>query len=487
MKIVKTIACAILFLTAFGSKAQLVKDTLFYDNYWRICEKPVAGYYRIGQLQLGPKWYFVNGVKDFYSEGSPEMAGQYSSDGKKNGVFTFYHPNGKLKKIGAFVNDTMKGLWSYYDAKGELYFQLTCDSARLSTPFFIEYPNNDAIFQNGTLRSTFKRLDYQFTPLFIRNPAGDTLLKNGTGRFAFKLLDYPDVFPDAKDRLVKGQCVQGKRTGDWYCDAFFDNDWHPWIKESYGAGRFEGGALLQDNSAAIHLRRPALIAELSAVKWQQTETFAHDAVFGTNAAQAYPPQLTAFLLRGDVPVFGAVAKEFEANVLDYLPLCVAALGYGRWDTLRMAWHKGNIASAKGNDDAWLLGYCVQTTNPEIMRQSDLFPVQKLKAYNAQIDFTVYEDGTTSDVSVKGNFERDIMLHLGYYLSRLIGLAPKREDGKAVAAQQNLYIFTRANTATYRKHSYIVYRLLASLKPQEQTIDKFNVVDFAKERFEDDEQ
>lgn len=117
--------------------------------------------------------------------------------------------------------------------------------------------------------------------------------------------------------------------------------------------------------------------------------------------------------------------------------------------------------------------------------SGLFAKGLRKAYKAQISFTLYEEGITSPVSVKGNFGKDISLHLGYYLSRLTGLAPRREAGKAVPAPQNLYVFTTVNTATYRGHSYIVYRLLLSLKPQEQTADKFSVARFAKARYDDD--
>ncbi len=434
-------------------KAQSLNDTIFYDKYWRICEKQVAAYYRTGQLQLGKQWHFVNDVKDFYTSGAREMTGHYAG-GSKNGSFAFYHPNGRLKKSGSFLNDTMKGRWSYYDTSGKLYFQAACENSQA------------------------------FTPLFIKNPSGDTLLKDGTGRFAFKVLDYPDVFPDAPEILVKGQCEQGKRTGEWAYDAFYNNEWRPVAKEVYEAGVFQSG---QQFGAAVEeagLQYSAFISELEIQKLAQTEAFAHDIVFGESATQSYPPQLEAFLLRGDVPVFGSGAKKFEANVQDYLLLCTAAIGYGRLGA-NLAWHEGDVGSAKSNQATWILGYCLQTDNREIARQSDLFPVEKLKAYNAQISFTVYEDGVTSDVSVKGNFDKDIVLHLGYYLSRLTGLAPRREAGKAIASQQNLYIFTTVNTATYRKHSYIVYRLLLSLKPQEQTIDKFNIADFAKARFEDD--
>ena len=448
----------ILFLQCLvlsSAKAQTVTDTIFYDRYWRICEKPVAAFYRLGELQLGPQWHFAGDVKDFYTDGQPEMRGHYSSGGKKDGVFSFYHPNGRLKKSGAFINDTMKGLWSYYDAAGELYFQLNCENRLV------------------------------FTPLFIKNPSGDTLLKNGTGRFAFKLLDYPNVFPDAREILVKGQCREGKRTGEWIYDEFYNEDWHLALKEVYEAGHFLKGSLFQSGDVENGLPQSAFIIALRMSKLIQTEAFTHDPVFGESTPGTYPPQLSNFLLRGEMPVFGSGAKKAEANVLDYLRLCAAAIGYGRWDTLNLAWHGANIRSAKFTGDCWLFGYCVQTTNPEIRRQSDLFPVERLKQYNAQINFTLYEEGVTSAVSVKGNFEKNILLYMGYYLSRLTGLAPKREAGRSVATQQNLYIFTKANTAIYRGHSYIVYRLLFSLKPPEQTTDKFTIADFANERFEND--
>ena len=433
--------------------AQVVKDTIYYDNYWRICEKPIAHYYRLGELQLGQRWRFVNEVKDFYMDGQPEMSGHYSSNGVKNGSFTFYHSNGKIKKQGSFVNDTMKGIWSYYDAKGELYFQLDCENSQT------------------------------FTPLFIKNPVGDVLLKNGTGRFAFKLLDYPDVFPKAPDYMIKGQCSQGKRSGEWAYDIFADNDWHPMAKEIYENGFFKNGSAFVNFNGGYALQQPAFVADASIVKLQQTEAFTHDPVFGEYVPGSHAPQLTVFLLHGDAPVFTSTAKKFEANAMDYVSLCAAAVGYGSWADSSLFWHGGSFRSVKPDKGAWLVGYCIQSDDPELPKQSDLFPVEKLKDYAARISFNVYEDGSTSDVSVKGNFEKEILVHMAYYLSRLTGLAPLREGGKATATKQNLYLFTKVNTATYRKHSYIVYRLLFSLKPQEQTDGKFDVADFAKARFE----
>ncbi|GAA4737475.1 hypothetical protein GCM10023229_15340 [Flavisolibacter ginsenosidimutans] len=447
-----------MLLLVFSSttQAQSVKDTIYYDNYWRICEKPVARYYRLGELQLGQRWHFANDVKDFYIDGGLEMSGRYSSDGSKNGAFTFYHPNGKIKKQGSFVNDTMKGTWSYYDAKGELYFQLACQ-------------NNQT-----------------FTPLFIKNPGGDTLLKNGTGQFAFKLLDYPDVFPVANDYMVKGQCEGGKRMGAWTYDAFLGDNWRTVAIELYEDGTFRSGTFGYVGGGN-QLRQPAFIVALSITKLLQTEAFTHDPVFGDYVSGTHAPQLTAFLQHGDVPVFASGAKKFEANVADYLTLCATAVGYFNWADSTLFWHGGSFRSAKLNKDAWLVGYCIQTDDPKFPKQSDLFPVERLKAYNAQISFNVYEDGTTSNVAVKGNFEKEILVHIAYYLSRLTGLSPLKEGGKAVAAKQNLYLFTKVNTATYRKHSYIVYRLLFSVKPQEQTDDKFEVADYAKAKFEADEE
>lgn len=439
------------------SFAQAVNDTIYYDHYWRICEKPISRFYRVSKLQMEPQWHFINDVKDFYIEGSPEMTGHYSSTGRKTGAFTFYHPNGKLKKTGAFVNDTMKGTWSFYDVNGGLYFQIDCEN------------------------------NHSFTPLVIINPGGDTLLKNGTGHFAFKLLDYPDVFPDARDCLVKGECLQGKKVGEWAYDLFYDNGWHPAAKENYEAGIFESGRQFHPVVGESELSEPAIVSDLSVHKLAQTEAFVPDPVFGDFAPDTHAEQLKAFLLRGEAPVFASQAKKFDANVLDYLPLCAASIGYASASNPKLAWIFGGAGFTKFNQGPWLVAYCIQTNNGEITKQSDLFPVEKLKAYNAQINFTLYEDGTTSDVAVKGNFDKDVMVHIAYYLSRLTGLAPLRQNGKPVSTKQNLFLFTKVNKATYRKHNYIVYRLLLSQKPQEQTEDKFDIADFAKAGSEDEAQ
>ena len=50
-----------------NAKAQYkITDTIYYSQFWKICEKPVASYYRAGILaSFNDKWYYTGEVKDY--------------------------------------------------------------------------------------------------------------------------------------------------------------------------------------------------------------------------------------------------------------------------------------------------------------------------------------------------------------------------------------------------------------------------------------
>ncbi|MDQ6814579.1 MAG: hypothetical protein M3040_12635, partial [Bacteroidota bacterium] len=160
-------------LTTF---ARQTTDTIYFDESWSICERPVADYYRVCALNKIEQIYYKGTVTDYYINSRVEMTGQYDSKGSKKGVFTFYNRTGAKVKEGSYEGDKMAGLWSFYDDNGNLRAKFNCRSST------------------------------DFTPLLIINNRGDTVIKNGNGQFSFhSSTDLPGVFPLNKTYFVSGQ------------------------------------------------------------------------------------------------------------------------------------------------------------------------------------------------------------------------------------------------------------------------------------------
>ncbi len=168
----------------FNSLNAQTKDTVYFDRDWSICEKPVAEYYRVSQLNKDKQVYYKGTALDYYLNGQLEMSGMYDSAGNKSGHFVFYTAEGKKIKEGNFTKDDLTGNWDFYDSNGQLKADFFCNSYR------------------------------DFIPVLIINKTGDTLLKNGNGKFRFNAVnDLPDIFASADNYIVEGKVLNGKKEG----------------------------------------------------------------------------------------------------------------------------------------------------------------------------------------------------------------------------------------------------------------------------------
>lgn len=181
------VAFVLLFIHLGTTQAQKITDTIFYNDRWEICEKPIADYYRIGTLAVDSFWFFVGPVKDYTMDNVLVMSGHYSEDGYKNGPFEFYYPNGQLMQQGNYKNDKMLGIWNFFYENGK-------PKASILLP-----ENNN---------------DFRFLQFSDSN--GTALMENGTGAFqwhqhelAIPGLTYPDGF------LLTGFSQDSLRSGDW--------------------------------------------------------------------------------------------------------------------------------------------------------------------------------------------------------------------------------------------------------------------------------
>jgi hypothetical protein len=444
MKSYRLICCPFIIIifrtTVFANP---YSDTIYYNLDWSICEQPIAHFFRVGELNTQPYWYFKDQQKDFYINGKIEMEGQYSHDGFKNGIFTFYYSNGKIKKQGGFEKDEMKGIWSYYRGDGSLYFQLYCI-------------NNKS-----------------FTPLFILGQSGDTLLKNGSGNFQFSAKDYPEVFNTVSSYFIEGQCSEGKKEGKWNYYSFLP-DKTLLAVENYKKGIFKNGKHFSRVNSTQFLNDPVQFFDLRPKKFTSTETFALDHVFVENRTQEEAQrQMINFLFYGQTPLLVSQSASLKNNIVDYINQTKASIDIKGLSEKNSFWN--HIPAPPKSDfegTGFLLGYIIQCEEKQI-GNLHFSPIEPLQKRFATINFSLLSDGTLSDIQAKGNFDKNNLSHLVYYLSRLTNLIPQKENNKAIDSSMQFYLFTRATELQWDGHKFVITRLLLSLYDEKNTKDDFD--------------
>lgn len=165
------------------TEAQKITDTIFFNKAWKICEKPIAAYYRIGTLAIDSFWFYTGKIRDYDMKGTLLMEGEYSEDGYKNGLFRFYYPDGKLQMQGNFLHDQMTGNWQWNHANDSLAAVINFDHGE----------------------SDFRFITY-------KTEEGKMLLENGTGNF---VINSGSKEPFLQGFKVHGFFNEGKRSGTW--------------------------------------------------------------------------------------------------------------------------------------------------------------------------------------------------------------------------------------------------------------------------------
>jgi antitoxin component YwqK of YwqJK toxin-antitoxin module len=89
-----------------------VKDGVFTE--WYPGKKQIK--FQGGQDELGNR----DGKWTFYAENGTELSYTQFSGGKKDGYSLVKYPNGNIHYTGEYQNDEMVGVWSTFDAKGNL-------------------------------------------------------------------------------------------------------------------------------------------------------------------------------------------------------------------------------------------------------------------------------------------------------------------------------------------------------------------------------
>ena len=401
----------------YSGKAQELKDTIYLDEDWAICEKPVAEYFRVATLKTDNVLMYVGDVTDYYIDGQVEMTGFYDENGLRNGHFIFYHNNGKKREEGDFVRDKLVGLWSYYNIGGDLRVQLNCNSA------------------------------FDFTPLFIVTPGGDTILKNGNGRFIFNTVKHlPQVFRAGVNYTVEGEVINGKKHGEFKY----------WINEKAGkenslcTDTFKDGVFKKSKSNNFQSSQSTPCNQLNLFNGKKlfyTDLFYHaNHLFGLGKTSEQ--KLISFLVDREIPEIPSKARSFEENVIDFYQIIDVVLSaelHKKNKPLFNSYHRPNT-----NAPFEFFNYQAPFNSAEVPRQIE-----------SEMTVTIDTFGFVSKSAFKGNLTKREVDRINYYLSRLTNLATSVEQGQARDADIKIRMITLASRpGRFASDTMIDYSYLA---------------------------
>jgi len=170
------------FATPPTSFDEVVRDgnndtvIFYFSQSWQLVKPVCASIFRTSLVDT-MLLTFSGDFTDYYTlDSTIALEGNYTN-GKKEGKFNFYFPNGQLKESGDYKNDFKIGIWEYFYENGERHQVL-------------EFANNDVLIKE------------------FWNEEGKKLVENGNGEW----FTYTD-----SDKFVRieGEVLNGRKNGTW--------------------------------------------------------------------------------------------------------------------------------------------------------------------------------------------------------------------------------------------------------------------------------
>lgn len=188
----------------------LLKDTLYYNDNWQLCNSKVYNFYRVATVN-SKELFFVNEFRDYYQSDSLLLEGYYNEQGEKNGLFQRYYPNGVLYSAGAYEKNIMTGIWEFY-------------------------------YENGHLNERVKFTKNDFSILESFNDDLSEGVIDGTGV-------WTKYFPlsNGENMVLKAKFENENRVGKWTLKS---SNKHLVLSEVYKENRFHNGKVYTQNSSS---------------------------------------------------------------------------------------------------------------------------------------------------------------------------------------------------------------------------------------------
>lgn len=388
-----------IFLIPFKIYCQDKKDTIYFDEDWSICEKPVAEYYRVCTLDRG---YFLyrGDVEDHFINGNIKMKGSYSIDGTKNGEFLFYNKNGFLIKKGNFLNNEMVGDWYFYNSIGVLKFEFFC---RTSTDFI---------------------------PTLIIDNNNDTLLKNGNGSFVLSLKEEPFVIPLNVAVTLEGSVNNNVKNGEYkYYDSTPERNLI--YEEKYEDGRFIKARWQVYPFRSDWSKQASAMFALNDIDLVRIDLFNHsNIVFGSdkNGLQ----KLVNYLQYNIKP---EIQPSGESSYLND-GICFFIIDKVLLDDFRKD-SSGNSVYPFITD--------VNVSHIFYSKEIPYTQINTVKQLNGDIVINIDSSGKVIDCSFNTNLPTSDINKIDYYLQHVSNLAVKKINEQKTNRQLNLKLSTVIDT------------------------------------------
>ncbi|MCF8371650.1 MAG: hypothetical protein K9H64_08500 [Bacteroidales bacterium] len=207
------------------------QEKIYYDSLWKETKIENAVYYRVIETIEKGKLYLA---KDYFMSGALQMEGCYSNikkelgegpfvwyyedsvvrskanyqNGKYDGVFKRWHPNGQLEMVGKYSNGIPDSLWTWWYKDGTLMSKVNYVDGNRDGVWHINHPNGkkakEVIVKNGEFDGYFS----------IWDTTGILITKyESAGEDPFSGV-ITDNYPDGK---IHYRCnyVKGKLSGPW--------------------------------------------------------------------------------------------------------------------------------------------------------------------------------------------------------------------------------------------------------------------------------
>ncbi len=273
MKTMRTLILLLIFLFIRNKtySQQKVTDTIYFDKDWKICEKPIAEYYRAGEIaMLDSMLYYTGPFKDYTYDNRLVTEGIYAK-GRKNGLFTFYYPNGVVQCAGKYEQDSLLGVWRWNYADGK---------------------ERASIY--------FPGIEQEFKFITYKDDAGNSLLENGKGNFVWETLPFDATIK----QVVHGSFDAGIRVGEWKYTSP-DTKRRSDLYEFYDNGKLGTGAGISlVNKVSLTVQTPFQFTPQRIVS---TESLAYNKFFLNYGGENFPRNMISYL---------ADKKPYEIDMAD---------------------------------------------------------------------------------------------------------------------------------------------------------------------------
>lgn len=392
--------------------SQEKKDTIYFDEDWSICEKPVAEYYRVCTLNKNNSIFYKGNVEDYYLNGQLEMTGHYNEKGIKEGEFIFYSKGGDTLLKGNFSNNLMVDNWFFYNSSGKINTEINCKS------------------------------EDDFTPILIIDKNGDSILKNGNGKFTLDMQNQlPPLLYGTKSYVIEGEVKQGLKDGT-YSYYFTLPKKRLLFSIVYKDGKLKPGQTEYINSESRLMNMTDFKCSLSPSNLAKIDAFNH-----TNFVFEYnydaQEELINFLLSGETPLIKSRAKNTNDNDELFYDLIVNVL----YDSL---------SSLNTSKDIYYkrFKYPIKTYYSKAYSKDEQSTVVRI---NADIILTIDTSGSIINSAFNSNLTKQQINKINYYLGHISNLAP--DSGNAEKSIYNVNIKLDMLIDTLKNDSFHISYLI----------------------------